>query len=136
MTILNMNRTDEDQVIKDPFAFWLPNVMINQYMLALGEFEFDGFEEGSQATFCYVLFILATFFSQITQLNMLIAIMSNTFEKVMENRELHAIQTKLELMGELSSNIHEDTDDKKRFLYVVTPEENDLDEVGDWEGII
>ena len=79
---------------------------------------------------------MATFFSQITQLNMLIAIISNTFEKVIENRELHAIQTKLELMGEFSSNIRDDKDDRKRFLYVVTPEENDLDEVGDWEGII
>ena len=47
MAILNMNRTDDTQVIKDPFSFWLPNMVINQYLLALGEFEFDGFEEGS-----------------------------------------------------------------------------------------
>ena len=34
---------------------------------------------------CYVIFILATFFSTITALNMIIAIMSDTFAKVTES---------------------------------------------------
>ena len=35
-------------------------------------------------------------------LNMLIAIMSDTFDKITENKEVHAIKSKLALMGDLA----------------------------------
>ena len=39
MVMLNLNRTDdENEVIDDVSPFWLPNIMLNQYLLALGEF--------------------------------------------------------------------------------------------------
>ena len=62
--------------------------MLNQYELALGEFNTDGFiseDGGSEIT--WLLFCLATMITQIMFLNMLIAIMGDTFERVTESRE-------------------------------------------------
>ena len=98
MMMLNLNRiTDEEDnsVVESVFGFWLPNMIVNQYLLALGEFNMDNFGAGSQMSLCWIFFILATFFSLILMLNMLIAIMGDTFERVMENREINAVKTKL-----------------------------------------
>ena len=68
---------------------------------------------------------------------MLIAIMGDTFERIIENKELNAIKTKLELVSELAHNIHSDSSvDLQRFIFVVTTDENDSDELGTWEGSI
>ena len=56
-------------------------------------------------------------------LNMLIAIMSDTYERNSENRAVHAMKTKLELMGEYAF-VHQNRKTKKErdhFLYVVLP---------------
>ena len=50
----------------------------------IGEYNMEGFEAHPNTALCYVLFILTVLISQITFLNMLIAIMSDTFEKVIE----------------------------------------------------
>lgn len=107
MIMLNMNRSDENLIVEETFSFWLPNMFLNQYELALGEFNMDGFSNGPQENLCWMFFIFATFFSQITMLNMLIAIMGDTFERIIENKELNSTMTKLELMSELSTNIHD-----------------------------
>ena len=39
MVMLSMNRSDEEaELIDEVSSFWLPNIMINQYLLSLGEF--------------------------------------------------------------------------------------------------
>ena len=40
MVMLNLNRSinGEEEVIQGVSSFWLPNVVLNQYLLALGEF--------------------------------------------------------------------------------------------------
>ena len=45
MVMLNMNRTidGEDEVIPEVSKFWMPNMVLNQYLLALGEFQVDEF---------------------------------------------------------------------------------------------
>ena len=74
-----------------------------------------------------MFFVLATFISQVTMLNMLIAIMGDTFEHTIENHELNSVKTKIEVMSEYANNIHiqSDGDDHPRFLFVVTPDEDD-----------
>ena len=60
-------------------------------------------------------------------LNMLIAIMGDTFEQAIENQDLNSIKTKIEVMSEVADSIHDessDTDDK-HFLFVVTPDETE-----------
>ena len=61
---------------------WLEDVLYNQYLLSLGEFQtLDSYPLGSLPDLIVLMFIGATFFTQITMLNMLIAIMADVFER-------------------------------------------------------
>ena len=91
------------------------------------------------SVFTIIIFICTTFFTQITMLNMLIALMGDTFERITENRPLYATRTKLELLADYSANIRikpTSEDLAKKFLFVVLPEieEEGFDE--DWQGIV
>ena len=72
---------------EDDFYFsQLINSFLNTYLLALGEFDFEEFNTRgpfSQALL-WVLFLFFTFMLQITFVNMVIAIMSQTFDNVAE----------------------------------------------------
>jgi hypothetical protein len=52
-----------------------------------------------------LLFIMATFFTQITMLNMLIAVMGNVFDEVEEIKELSAVKTKLNLLADMAPTL-------------------------------
>ena len=71
-------------------------------------------------------------------LNMLIAIMGDTFAHVMENRDLNRIKTKLKITSELASNFKDafKSKDDKVFLFVVTPDETETDQSDTWEGTV
>ena len=76
-------------------------------------------------------------------LNMLIAIMGDTFARTIENRDLNSTKTKLELLGDLSANIHQSeaqdneiVEKIERFLFVVTSDDDEHDELSSWEGSI
>lgn len=76
-------------------------------------------------------------------LNMLVAIMGDTFARIIENRDLNSTKTKLELLSDLTANIHQTSskdskvDEKiERFLFVVTPDDDEHDELSNWEGSI
>ena len=81
----------------------------------------------------------ATFFTQITMLNMLIAIMADTYERVSEDREAYALKNKLLLMKEYGGAIsreyrrRQEKGDEKKFLVAISVLglENDL---GPWLG--
>ena len=47
MIMLNNSRTEETALVDHKFSFWIPNMIINQYLLALGEFNLDNFESGA-----------------------------------------------------------------------------------------
>ena len=144
MIMLNNSRTEELALVDQKFSFWIPNMLINQYLLALGEFNLDNFESGSQTGLCYLFFIMATLFTQVTMLNMMIAIMGDTFARTIENRDLNSTKTKLELLGDLSANIHQsearnssEVEEKiERFLFVVTTDDDEHDDLSSWEGSI
>ena len=67
---------------------------------------------------------------------MLIAIMADTFDKITENIQLNSTRTRIELMGEMANNIKSKEEDRRHFMYVVTPDEQEVDETGSWEGSI
>ena len=93
--VLNLYRKETDLEDSELFGnffeghSWL-NSILNQYLLALGEFNMDAFSENGagdklpNSPLVWALFIGATFITQITILNMLIAIMGDTFGKVSE----------------------------------------------------
>ena len=60
-------------------------------MLSLGEFSTDNYGEDAKDSLVWIVFILTTFITQITFLNMLIAIMGDTFARVSEVKEQSAL---------------------------------------------
>ena len=50
----------------------------------IGDYYTEGFTKHNSPAICYALFVITVIISQITFLNMLIAIMADTFEKVIE----------------------------------------------------
>merc|ERR1719458_472195 len=109
---------------------------MNQYLLALGEFNMDSFAENPQSAICYVFFILATFITQLTMLNMLIAIMGDTFGRVMEKKEVNGTKTKLDLMRDLAAVMTNDGENEGNYLFVVTPDDEEGGDGDAWEGAI
>ena len=110
MYMLQLNKKNEDEDIigsvTGHFAF---DALYNQYMLSLGEFSMDGFDNHPEMALCYLLFFTSTFSTQITFLNMLITIMGDTYGRVMENKAFNARVTKLEIMSELTDVIKDRT---------------------------
>ena len=61
------------------------NSLIYSFKLSLGDFSTAGYRGDNQGV-TWIVFVLATFLLQITFLNMIIAIMANTFDHVMEKK--------------------------------------------------
>ena len=82
--MLQLSITDQD-IIEPVFDIFIVDAVITQYLLMLGEFNMDGFNSiNINLGLIYMLFIISTFYAQITLLNMLIAIMGDTFDRVQE----------------------------------------------------
>ena len=114
------------------FANFFVDSALNQYLLMLGEFHMDGFGGHVNTALCYLLFILTTFIMQITFLNMLIAIMGDTFDKVIDQRPTFSLKNKLMILAGMENIIrtNETEDDSKVFLYVIQPVTNIENESG------
>ena len=73
-------------------------------------------------------------------LNMLISIMSDTFDRMMENRDINAVRSKLELVGDLVAILkHSDREDEPRkffFILQIVKDEEDDDKQDEWQGTI
>ena len=96
----------------------------------------DGFDDHPQTYAAYLIFLTATFVTQITFLNMLIAIMGDTFGRVIENQAQYGLQTKLSIMGDYSELISSSKRvmDYNNFLFVVRPKAEVFSAEGNWEG--
>ena len=68
-----------------------------------------------------ILFLLATFFTAVTALNMLIAIMGDTFGKVLDGYEHHSREMKLKILQDYMHNIEGKSEYKSKFIVLVTP---------------
>ena len=139
MLQLNVVGGEEAAIITPIFNSFVVDSMINQYLLMLGEFNLDGFSMHMNTAVCYALFILSTVITQITFLNMLIAIMGDTFDKVIDQRPTYSLKNKLMLMADMQSIITtaskaNQEDKSKVFLYVIQPAQKNEDEVVDEEG--
>ena len=104
-------------------------------MMSLGEFSIDGFGDHPEMLCCFIFFLSATFVTQLTFLNMLIAIMGDTFGRVIENKAHYALQTKLNIMGDYTAVMSKKKNlgGTNNFLFVVKPR-TDGEEEGAWEG--
>ena len=71
-------------------------------------------------------------------LNMLIAIMGDSFDRSMENKERFGIKTKLEILSSLAPVMLQKSaeNEEKLFMIVVEPQDTEDDINDDWEGSI
>ena len=137
--LLDANSDAQKPLIEDSFHFWLLDFLYNQYLLCLGEFGLDNFGDHPQAVLVYLFFVAATFFSQLTILNMLIAIMGESFSRVFESRDVNSTRMKLELLADLSAVLPQQSPEPERAtnLLLVKPiHEEDDDEDDEWEGTL
>ena len=84
LTILNIYALEESQLIEPIFGVFYIDLLVNQYLLALGVSYVGGYNDYANKGLVWFIYFCATFFTQITMLNMLIAIMGDTFDKVTE----------------------------------------------------
>ena len=109
----------------------------------LGEFQIEEFDrkEMGMVWLFYIFFIITTFLTQIMFMNMLIALMGDTYERVMQQRPTHSLQNKLMLMATMACMIQEENkkNDSKYYLYVIIKridDDEDMMETDDenWRG--
>ena len=66
-----------------------------------------------------LIFLMAISFTQVIMLNMLIAVMSNTFENAMDLRVANSIRMRLLILSELSPLLNSTTKTNEENVYMV-----------------
>ena len=106
-------------------------------MLSLGEFNGDGyFAVGADRT-VLLIFICSTFLASITFLNMLIAIMGDTFSRVSESKEQAALREQIRILADYCFIVpRTSTVEQNTYMFTITPRITDTDEGFNWEGTV
>ena len=78
------------------------DAMINSYFVSLGEFSYDNFGDGSkyEKWFIWGIFLMETFLGCVVFMNMLIAIMGETFGEVQAGAVENGLQEQLNMMSD------------------------------------
>lgn len=122
-------------IAKQQTSNYVMDAWITQWILGLGEFDLDPFA-ANESDLQWFFFVSATFFTNIVFLNMLIAIMSDTFDKITEKKERNGMIQQTQLYADFIRNLKVSKKmNSSRFLYIITPLSEELNEQGDkWEG--
>jgi uncharacterized membrane protein len=123
LTISNGN------VPEERFVTSFTDSIIYVYRIILGDFNVEEF--GSVAVpLCYALFIICTIFNTIVMLNLLIAIISESFSNVKSNSTQASFKEMAAMIAENAYIIPEDVKhnyaDKSRYILVITDLENEM----------
>jgi hypothetical protein len=95
----------------------------------------DGYAKNQSSRLLWIYFVLATFFTNVMFLNMLIAIMSDTFARITENKAKYALKERTELYADYIFAVKLDAGlTKYRYLYVITPLDEQGDDQSEWSG--
>ena len=65
--------------------------MLQQYFTCLGEFGLDAYNVNEERDLLWVYFFLATFITQVMFMNTLIAILGDTYDRIMYRKEQFGI---------------------------------------------
>ena len=112
---------------------------MNQYMLSLGEFDLVNYKGEGNDVIVWIVFIATTFITQITFLNMLIAIMGDTFARVSEVKEQSALKEKIEILSDYVVVVERESLEKEnlsRYIFAIKPKALGTDESASWEGTV
>jgi len=89
-------------------------ILYQQYLIALGEFPLDDWEDGLPLVWVIkVIFLVTTFLQTITMLNVLIAIMMESFNRINNNAMVNNNKMKINTISELEHQML--PDEFKRF---------------------
>jgi len=81
---LNINEKDKDNYhyVVDYTGEDLSSAFIAMYVLALGDFHFSGYGQGPDVFIAWLFFIIGSYLMLLVFMNVLIAIMGDTFGRV------------------------------------------------------
>ena len=105
-------------------------------MLALGEFETEAYKNAGDDMIVWIVFVATTFITQITFLNMLIAIMGDTFARVSEVKDQSALSEKIKILADYVIVVKNSRLDQDKYLFSISPAQLGTDEQSNWEGSV
>lgn len=121
LLILDQSRRIEEIDLINEEAIGVPFIdsIIRSYLVGLGEFGMDNYS-ASNAGLVWSYFILSTFIIQLVFMNLLIAIMGDTFDRVQEVKEQSSLQEKLQMVDDFIwvCDLQDDFKDNK-YVFVV-----------------
>ena len=93
----------------------------------MGAVETENFEEHDGKAIVYVLYLAAMVISNVTFLNMLIAIMGDTFDRVIDQRPTYSLKNQIMILADYKSISIKTSSmkDSDVFIYVITPAEDE-----------
>ena len=85
--------------MKSIFPYFMIDAIWSQYMMALGELGDvpDAFDNHPWKYQLYALFFMITLITQLVYLNMVIAFMADTFDKMLEIKPILALQQQMKI---------------------------------------
>ena len=99
----------------------------------------ENFGLRNEDSFIWIIFIFTTAITQIVFMNMIIAIMGNTYAKVSAIKEQGALREKIQTLADYVVLVPRETVAKKnldRFIFALSPTSLSQDENGNWEGTV
>ena len=137
--LMIMNEKRSSELYKEYFDISFFDSIFNQYLIGLGEFDLDNYKLERHDWFVWVLFIFMTFLTQIVFLNMLIAIMGDTYAKETEFKDQSALKEKIDIISDYVVITRREKNVVKelaKFIFAITPATLSTDEDADWEGSV
>jgi len=127
-------KSGEAGFFEEPFENPLVDALVNQYLLGLGEFATDDID-GVNKILMWIFFLCATFITHVTFFNMLIAIMGDTFDRVMEMKEKQTVKERMNILADYSQIFQtKERVDKEEFLFSMKPVDSEEAGENDWAG--
>ena len=95
--MLNQNRGygSDNSIYDELTGFETADAAIATYMQSLGDFSTDSYNSGDNPHMIWLFFIVTTFLTTITILNMLIAVMGDTFARETEIKERQILRERM-----------------------------------------
>lgn len=125
----------DERIIEEAFGIPWIDAFVRSYLVGLGEFGMENFN-GEGGTLIWMFFLLATFITQLLFMNLLIAIMGDTFDRVQDMKVQAAAKEKISMITDFIwvLDLQEEFSDSK---YVVIVEQQTIsDNANVWEGKI
>ena len=115
--LLDYNRdTSAGNIVETRYNWWVLDAFESQYELSLNLKDLDPFAaEDENKKLIFTFWIISSFILIFVFLSMLVAIMSDTFNRVTENKEQHARYEKLSVMGDYIEIIERREDQEDDF---------------------